>query len=144
MDESKNRGYNPTDYPNHGTGLCFAGVEANGNVYAYALDHSNNLFTRIATIITGQTGVMDLQFDRETNDLWAVCDNTCQGRSVILRIDASGRFTVARRYERPTGMPNLNNEGFAVAPAALCSGGVKPVFWADDGETGDARSGVGP
>ena len=78
---------------------------------------------------------MDLQFDRDLNDLWAVCDNGCEGRSVVLRIDTTGKFTVARRFERPTGMPNLNNEGFAIAPASLCVSNTKPVFWADDSET---------
>jgi uncharacterized protein (TIGR03437 family) len=136
LDESKNRAYNPADYPNHGTGLFFVGVEATGMVYAYALDQAGTAFTRIASINTGLAGVMDLQFDRDLNDLWAVCDNTCQGRSVVLRIDASGKFTVARRFERPSAMPDLNNEGFAIAPAALCVANLKPVFWADDGETG--------
>jgi hypothetical protein len=136
IDESRNRAYNPADYPNHGTGLFFVALEANGVVYAYALDHSGNgAFTRIATIQTGLAGVMDVQFDRDLNDLWAVCDNTCDGRSVVLRIDASGKFNIARRFERPAGMPNLNNEGFAIAPAALCSGGSKQVFWSDDSET---------
>jgi hypothetical protein len=78
---------------------------------------------------------MDLAFDRDTNDLWAVCDDTCQGRSVVFRIGTDGKFAAARRFERPSEMPNLNNEGFAIAPAALCTGGVKPVFWADDSET---------
>ena len=29
-------------------------------------------------------------------------------------------------------MPNLNNEGFAIAPQAECVNGLKPVFYADD------------
>lgn len=137
FDESKGRAYNPVDYANHGTGLFFVGVEANGTIYAYALDHVGGGFTRIATITTGFTGVMDIQFDRERNDLWAVCDDTCQGRSVVLRIDAAtGKFAVARGFERPAMMPNLNNEGFAFAPLAECVNEVRPVFWADDGETG--------
>jgi uncharacterized protein (TIGR03437 family) len=136
FDESKNRTYNPADYPNHGSGIFFVGVEASGIVYAYALDQAGTNFTRLATIPTGLAGVMDLQFDRDQNDLWAVCDDTCQGRSVVFRIDSTGKFTAARRFERPTGMPNLNNEGFAIAPAALCTANGKPVFWADDGETG--------
>lgn len=140
FDESKNRAYNPADYPNHGTGIFFVGVESTGLVYAYALDLQGNSFTRLATISTGLAGVMELQFDRDLNDLWAVCDDTCQGRSVILRIDGSGKFNVARRFERPAGMPNLNNEGFAIAPAALCVANLKPVFWADDGETGGQAS----
>ena len=135
FDESKARAYYPADYPNHGSGLFFVGVEATGMVYAYSLDQAGTNFTRIAMITTGLAGVMDLQFDRDLNDLWAVCDNGCEGRSVVLRIDTTGKFTVARRFERPTGMPNLNNEGFAIAPASLCVSNTKPVFWADDSET---------
>lgn len=135
FDESKNRTYNPADYADHGTGLFFIGLEANGIVYAYALNHVTNGFTKVATITTGLGGVMDLNFDRDLNDLWAICDDTCQGRSVVLRIDGTGKFTAARRFERPTGMPNINNEGFAIAPAAQCVNNVKPVFWSDDSST---------
>jgi hypothetical protein len=134
FDESKNHTYSPAEYPNHGTGLFFVGLEANGMVYAYALN-SDNTFNKIATISTGLAGVMDLQFDRELNNLWAICDDTCQGRSVVLQIDATGKFTVSQRFERPSGMPNLNNEGFAISNQSQCSGGTKPVFWADDSET---------
>jgi hypothetical protein len=136
FDESKGHVYNPGEYPNHGSGLFFVGVEANGNVYAYALDHSGGGFTRVATIVSSLTGVMDLHFDRETNDLWAICDDTCQGRSVVLRLGADGKFAAARFFERPASAPNLNNEGFAVAPLAECVNTRRPVFWADDSETG--------
>ena len=136
FDESKNRLYNPADYANHGTGIFFVGLEANGQVYAYTLDQAGTAFTRIATISTGFPSVMDLQFDSDLGDFWAICDDTCQGRSVVFRIDAAtGKFTVARRFERPTGMANINNEGFVIAPAALCVGGNKPVFWSDDSNT---------
>ncbi len=58
---------------------------------------------------------------------------------MVLRIDTTGKFNVARRFERLAGMPNLNNEGFAIAPAAQCVNNLKPVFWADDTEdNGDA------
>src|SRR6185312_2787530 len=102
----------------------------------YALDAGGTKYNRIATITTGLAGVMDLQFDRDLSDFWAVCDDTCQGRSVVLRIDATGKFTVARQFERPAGMPNLNNEGFAMASLTQCVGNTRPVFWADDSETG--------
>lgn len=134
IDESKNRAYNPADYPNHGTGLFLVGLEANGIVYAYALDQAGSAFTRVATIATGLPGVMDLHFDRDMNDLWAICDNTCDARSVVLRIEA-GKFTVARRLERPAGMANLNNEAFAIAPVAQCVANNRTVFWGDDSET---------
>jgi hypothetical protein len=142
VDESKNHLYQPSEYPNHGTGLFFVGVEANGSIYAYALNHSDNTFTRVATIVSGFVGVMDLSFDRELQELWAVCDDGCTGRHALLGVDTrpavptTGKFIVNAVFERPSGMPNLNNEGFTIASQAECVNGRKPVFWADDGETG--------
>src|SRR5262249_35146522 len=78
FDAAKNHLYNPAEYPNHGTGLFFVGIEANGNIYGYAFDHSGSgAYTRVATIVTGLAGVMDLQFDSLNSDFWAICDNTC-------------------------------------------------------------------
>ncbi len=137
FDESKNHAYNPSEYPNHGTGLFFVGLEANGNIYGYALDHSGNgAFTRVATIVTGLTGVMDLNLDKGLGDLWAVCDDTCQGHSVVLRVGPAGKFVVASAFERPSGMPNFNNEGFTTTALRDCVAGLRPVFWADDTEDG--------
>ena len=39
FDPHAGHAYNPADYPNHGTGLFFVGLEANGTIYVYALDH---------------------------------------------------------------------------------------------------------
>jgi hypothetical protein len=129
--------YNPADYPNHGSGLFLVGVEGNGQVYAYALNQTNGTYTRVATFSSGFPGVMELQFDRDLSELWTVCDNTCNGRHNLLRIaPASGTFGVVATFERPTGMPNLNNEGFSIASASQCVADRKPTFWADDSETG--------
>ena len=49
-----------------------------------------------------------------------------------MRIDATGGFAVTAVYDRPAGMANLNNEGFALAGAAACVGGSEPAYWADD------------
>jgi len=137
LDESKGQAYLPSDHPNHGDGLFFIGLESGPTVYAYALDHVSGGFTRIATITTPLAGVMGLEFDRDLNELWSVCDDGCQGRSTLLRINpATGKFTSGSVFERPTGMANVNNEGFAIASATECSAGVKPAFWADDAATG--------
>ena len=64
--------------------------------------------------------------------MWAECDDTCSGRTATLVINASGRFAVTAVYNRPTGMSNYNNEGFAIAPQSACVGGLKPVLWSDD------------
>jgi hypothetical protein len=116
--------------------LCRRGGQRD-DLRAYALDHASGGFSRVATIASGFPGVMALEFDRDLNDLWAVCDDGCQGRSAVLRIDpATGTFAVARVFERPGEMPNLNNEGFAVAPTAECLSNRRPAYWADDSETG--------
>jgi hypothetical protein len=147
FDDTKGHLYNPTDYPTHGTGLFFVGVEGSGMVYAYALNPDNS-FARVTSFTGGftPTTIMDLQFDRDLNDLWAVCDNSCAGRMNVLRINPSGHFEVALRFERPATLPDTNDEGFAIAPATYCVGGVKPVFWADDNDinTFSLRTGTLP
>ncbi|HCB04290.1 MAG TPA: lamin tail domain-containing protein [Nocardioides sp.] len=133
--------YNPADYPNHGTGLFLVGVEQNGMVYAYALDLTGSGFTRVASFASGFPSVMELSFEQETQQLWVVCDDTCQGRTARFDVDTAagasqGTFVPVEYYERPSGMANLNNEGFTTAPRSECSGGLKPAFWSDDNDTG--------
>lgn len=135
FDERGLHTYNPAEYANHGTGLFFVGLEGTGRIYAYALDQAGGGFTRVATISSTFPSIMELQFDRDLSELWAVCDNTCNGQHALLRIDpATGKFGVVFKFDRPAGMPNYNNEGFAIAPATECISDRKPVFWADDAE----------
>ena len=86
--------------------------------------------------MSGFAGVMGLEFETETNLLWAVCDDTCNGQHETLDIAQSGanagKFVVTSTYDRPAGMANLNNEGFTITPQAECVVGLKPVFWAED------------
>lgn len=135
-DEHTSVTYNPAAYPGHGSGLFFAGIEANGTVYAYALNLSGDGYTRVATIASGFPSVMDLEFEPATGHLWAACDDTCQGRTMTLGINTQGHFAVAHTYNRPTGMPNYNNEGFAIAPQTTCTVGHKQVMWSDDNSDG--------
>jgi len=141
VDQALNKSYSPADYPNHGTGLFLVGVESTGMIHAYALNHATGGFTRVASFPSGFPGVMALDFDIELNQFWAVCDEVCGGQSAILAIDDQpgsdtlGEFVVKRVFERPSGMPNYANEGFAIATQAGCAGGLKPVWYADDSET---------
>jgi hypothetical protein len=141
VDENTQQPYEPQNYSGHGPGLFFVGVEATGLIHAYALNHEDNSFKRIATLASGVSGVMGLEFDRNTFALWATCDNTCNNRSSILGIDTSptsatrGRFKVRRSFEPPSSLANLNNEGIAIAPQTECVNGFKHFFWADDGST---------
>jgi len=134
LDQSTGKAYDPASYAGHGSGLFFVGLEG-GGIFAYALDQSGG-YHRVATLpSTGLAGVMELEFDAATGKLWAVCDDTCNGRSATLEIGANGAFAATAVIERPAGMPNLNNEGFAMAPQSQCLSGAKSVFWSDDSST---------
>lgn len=138
------QGYDPADYPGHGGGLFFVGVEATGNVHAFALDQTSTQTALVATFDSGFEIVADLSFDPERGGLWVACDDTCQGRTALFDIGESGAFEPVTYFERPSGMPNLNNEGFAIAPQGTCVDGSKLVLWADDGDTAEhsLRSGT--
>lgn len=130
-DQRTGGSYDPGGYPGHGGGLYLVGLESTGAVYAYALGEDGDA-TRVADFPTGFEAVMDLEFEPGTGRLWAACDDTCDGQTATLGIE-DGAFTVDQVLDRPGDMPNLNNEGFAIAPAAACAGGRLPVLWSDDG-----------
>ena len=46
LDENAGAKYNPAAYPDHGAGLFFVGIEQNGQIIAYALNHKTGGFTR--------------------------------------------------------------------------------------------------
>jgi hypothetical protein len=137
-DESTNQPYDPARYPNHGSGLFLIGIEQTGGIYAYALDHNSGAATRVASIDSGQKGLMALAFDRELNYLWAWCDDACGNHATILRVEDNptsarkGRFLVRRRLTRPSTLDDVNNEGMIFAPQAECSEGKRAIFWLED------------
>ena len=139
MDDVRGKKYDPADYPNHGNGLFFVGIELDGRIAAYALNQSTGTSDMVQSVSSGFPGIMDLTFDAETGKLWAVCDNGCDGRTATLDVAQSGPnagyFLVGNTYARPAGMDNLNNEGFAIAPQAECVNGLKPTFYTDDSNT---------
>lgn len=135
--------YNPNDYPGHGNGLFFVAVEDNGVIYGYAL-YADGTFDLVSETASGLPGVMALDYDQVTGVLWAVCDDGCDGRSAQLVFNGSAE-PQATYVERPGGMPNINNEGFATATNALSVDGERPVWWFADGYTsGSLRTGTLP
>ncbi|MFI5591728.1 lamin tail domain-containing protein [Amycolatopsis sp. NPDC051758] len=134
-DASTGAAYDPAHYGAHGGGVFFVGVEGTGMAHGYVLLDSG-AFTRVASFAGGMSGVMELQWEPQASRLWAVCDDTCHGQHRTFKIDASGKFTTAAVYNRPSGMGDYNNEGFSVAPASECAGGTKPVYWSDDSNDG--------
>jgi hypothetical protein len=130
FDETKNHTYNPAEYANHGNGLFFVGVEQTGIIYAYAHDHTGGGFARVATIVTGDPVSKAVHFDG--THLWQHCGAPCGGQTRVFAVGATGRFAQYRIFDRPTGMPNIANEGIAIG---ACTGTTRDFFWADDSET---------
>ncbi|WP_230193850.1 lamin tail domain-containing protein [Streptomyces coriariae] len=127
--------YDPARYGAHGGGVFFVGVEGTGTIYGYVLADSG-AYTRVASLGSGMSGVMELQWEPQAARLWAVCDDTCDGLHRTLKVDTSGTFTTSAVYDRPSGMPDYNNEGFAPAGSDECVAGSKPVYWSDDSNDG--------
>jgi LPXTG-motif cell wall-anchored protein len=75
---------------------------------------------------------MALDYDSVRDVLWAVCDDGCQGRSAEITLNGTAKPGLAH-HARPAGMPDINNEGFATAPASLSVDGQRPVWWFADG-----------
>ncbi len=133
-DASTGAAYDPSRYAAHTGGVFFVGVEGSGTVYGYVLLEAGG-FTKVATVSSGLAGVMELQWEPQANRLWVVCDDTCSGQHRTFQVNASGAFAVTAVYNRPSGMPNINNEGFTLSGADECVGGSKPVYWSDDSNT---------
>ncbi|MER7813131.1 lamin tail domain-containing protein [Streptomyces sp900116325] len=124
--------YNPANYPLHGSGLFFAGLEWDGTLHAYGLN-SNGTFTTFGTIATGKAAVMDVTFDAGTQRLIATCDNTCGETHTFMKVNAGGTLVPDVTYKNPAVMPTDNLEGFAIAPASSCVNGFREAVWSEDG-----------
>ncbi len=140
IDQSTDAAYNPGNYPDHGSGLYFAALENDGKLYAYALNADGSSH-RVAVADTGMGHVMDVQYDRDLQQIWALCDNTCSVSSTLLKVDSAGAIAPDPVYARPADLPNVNIEGFAIAPDSTCVEGAKEVVWSDDGISAPGHEG---
>jgi hypothetical protein len=133
--------YDPTQYGEHSGGVFFAGIEKNGNLYGYVLQAGGGI-TRVATFSSGFNQIMDAMWDPSQDAMWLDCDNGCLGQTSIVKLDTTagdphqGHFQAVTIYDRPTGGPNVNNEGFTAQPASECdtATNTRAVWWADDGD----------
>ncbi|WP_435126923.1 lamin tail domain-containing protein [Actinacidiphila sp. bgisy144] len=132
VDPRTGAAYDPADYPLHGSGLFFAGLEWDGTLHVYGLN-SDGTFTTFGTIATGEPSVMDVTYDAGTQRIVATCDNTCGETHTFLKVDASGAIVPDVAYTNPTVMPVDNLEGFALAPTSTCTAGSREAVWSDDG-----------
>ncbi|MFI5824198.1 lamin tail domain-containing protein [Streptomyces rishiriensis] len=124
--------YDPANYPLHGSGLFFAGLEWDGSLHVYGLN-SDGTFVRFGTIATGKGSVMDVTFDAGTQRIIATCDNTCGETHTFVKVGAGGVMVPDVTYTNPAVMPTDNLEGFAIAPTSTCVNGFREAVWSDDG-----------
>jgi len=126
--------YNPASYPNRvESGIFFAGLEENGNIYGFVLNNGNTA-SLISSFSSGETRITDLDFDPNTGYLWTSCDNQCAGRHRVFTI-TNGVFTVKEIFNPPTAaMAALNIEGFTIEPESRCDiiTNRKYAYWSND------------
>lgn len=140
VDQRTGQAYNPShpDFVGHGTGLFFVGAETSGLIFAVALN-DNGTHHVVATITSGLANVAALEFDKHLKELYAVCDDTCNGELRVMRIDAAGSFVPTLRFFPPTLMQGRAGEGFAIADIHGCSlTKNRRVYWAEDTVVGPA------
>lgn len=132
--------YDPKQYGDHFGGVFFAGLEANGDIYAYVLQADGG-FHRLAEFSSGFTQIMDATWDPAQDALWLDCDNGCQEQTSVVKLNTTagdpnqGHFQLATIYNAPDGMStSLNNEGFTLQPAAECdpTTNTRSAWWSDD------------
>ncbi|WP_460571522.1 lamin tail domain-containing protein [Humibacter soli] len=132
--------YDPSAYGDHFGGVFFAGLEANGNIYAYVLQADGG-FHRLAEFSSGFNQIMDATWDPAQDALWLDCDNGCQEQTSIVKLDTTkgdpnqGHFELDKIYNAPDGMATtLNNEGFTLQPASECDSttNTRSAWWSDD------------
>ncbi|MEU5637203.1 lamin tail domain-containing protein [Streptomyces rishiriensis] len=124
--------YDPANYPLHGSGLFFAGLEWDGSLHVYGLN-SDGTFVTFGTIATRKGSVMDVTFDAGTQRIIATCDNTCGETHTFVKVGAGGVMVPDVTYTNPAVMPTDNLEGFAIAPTSTCVNGFREAVWSDDG-----------
>jgi hypothetical protein len=141
FDEAAGATYDPESYPGHGAGVFLVGVEQSGMVYGFVLNHDDESFSLVTRFQAPFAGVMGLEMDRDLGQLWVYCDEACGNQAGVFDVDAEpgseapGRFSLRGLFAHPTGLPDTNHEGIALAPESECEAGSKSFFWADDNDT---------
>ncbi|WP_449278985.1 lamin tail domain-containing protein [Leucobacter sp. GX24907] len=134
VDSTTGEAYDPDAYGSHSGGVFFVGVEATSTVAGYVLE-DGGAFTRVTEFDTAFPGVMELEYEPATGELWAICDEVCDGLSQTFSLDR-GSFVETAAIRPPSGMDtSYANEGLAFAPQSMCTDGAKPTVWADDATT---------
>ena len=123
--------------PGVGTNLYAVGVEATGSVYFLELG-SAGATTLVQEYKSPFAGVMALDWDQLDNELRVLCDEACQGQSILLKYDGEKFVEASKVQSRPAKMAaEYANEGYAkYSSVGECAGGKQEVthrfLWSDD------------
>ena len=128
--------------PDFGANKFAVGVEETGEVLFVELDPKSNSPRLLQRLKTPFSGVMALDYRQEEKQLRALCDDACNGQSILLEFDPGAqKWAQASEVEsRPANMGNTANEGYAsYTLSGKCVSGKSTVMtrfaWVDDGES---------
>ena len=117
--------------------LFAVGVEADGKVYFLDLkpDGTHELKQ---TYQSPFAGVMALDYSKQDKQLRVLCDEACDGQSILLSHNGTEFAEDSEIQARPSHFANLANEGFgSYTTTSECVGGKAEAttrfLWADDG-----------
>ena len=128
--------------PDFGANQFAVGVEETGEVLFVELDPKSNSTRLLQRLKTPFSGVMALDYRQEEKQLRALCDDACNGQSILLEFDPGAqKWAQASEVEsRPANLGNTANEGYAsYTLSGKCVSGKSTVTtrfaWVDDGES---------
>ncbi|MBP3947986.1 lamin tail domain-containing protein [Corynebacterium sp. Marseille-P3884] len=126
--------------------LFAVGVEADGKVYFLDLkeDGTHELKQEYQSPFAG---VMALDYRQQDKQLRVLCDEVCDGQSILLAHNGSEFAPASEIQARPAHFANLANEGFgSYTSTGECVGGKAEAttrfLWADDGGKGISMRGA--
>lgn len=124
--------------PGVGSNLYAVGVEQTGEVLFVELG-ANGASSLKQRYKAPFKGVMALDYDLRAGQLRALCDEVCEGQSVLLEYDGTQFVPASEKVQaRPAAMDNFANEGYATyTKTGECVDGKKTTttryLWTDDG-----------
>lgn len=134
-----NAGLEAVSYiPGIGSNLYATGVEATGEVLFVEL-HDDETTELVQRYDSPFPGVMALDWDNENSQLRVMCDQVCDGQSILLEHNGTEFVEASKVQARPAAMEvNFENEGFAMyTKVGSCVAGERETtlrfLWADDG-----------
>ena len=128
--------------PDYGENRFAVGVEETGEVLFVELDPKTNSPRLLQRLKTPFSGVMALDYRQEEKQLRALCDDACNGQSILLEFESGSQKwgPVSEVESRPAKLGNTANEGYAsYTVSGKCVAGKSTVAtrfaWVDDGES---------